>query len=76
MRSKGYVKNIIDPARRFGFIKDTVTGNDVFFHISALVPGQDGVLPIQYGDKVSFEIGINGQGKTYCKDLLITEPFQ
>ena len=75
MRSKGYVRSYLNPQRTIGLVKDDITGDRIFFAARALAPGQQSLLPLRIGDKVTYEIGIDRAGKTFCKDIVVYEPF-
>jgi cold shock CspA family protein len=56
--------------RGFGFITPTQGGQDIFVHVSAFP--KDGVRPT-IGEKLSFEIETDAQGKKRAKNLLCPE---
>jgi cold shock protein len=51
----------------FGFIKRNGDGEDIFFHASAVKLA--GLPEPKVGDRYSFEISTNGEGRTRAVDL-------
>lgn len=56
-----------NPTKGFGFIQPDNGGPDVFVHISAVE--QAGMRSLNEGQKVSFELEQNRQGKTSAVNL-------
>jgi cold shock CspA family protein len=69
MRIEGTLSKWNDE-RGFGFITPTQGGQDIFVHVSAFP--KDGVRPT-IGEKLSFEIETDSQGKKRAKNLLCPE---
>lgn len=69
MRIEGTLSKWNDE-RGFGFITPTKGGQDIFVHVSAFP--KDGVRPT-IGEKLSFEMEADSQGKKRAKSLLCPE---
>lgn len=69
MRIEGTLSKWNDE-RGFGFITSAQGGQDIFVHVSAFP--KDGIRP-KIGEKLSFEIETDSQGKQRAKNLLCPE---
>ncbi|WP_027583454.1 cold shock domain-containing protein [Bradyrhizobium sp. Ai1a-2] len=65
---KGTVK-LFKQDQGFGFIKPDTGGEDIFFHVSSLLPG---ATPRQ-GDIVSYEVGVDRKtGRSRAQNVVIS----
>ena len=64
----GIVK-FFNTTRGYGFIQPDDGGEDVFFHISAVE--RSGLAPPNEGDKLSYDIEEDRQGRTAATNLRI-----
>ena len=60
-----------NPTKGFGFVEPSNGGEDAFVHISAVE--QAGLLTLQEGQKIEFELVAGRNGESSAEDLVISD---